>query len=93
MITPADIDTCLSSQLAQTARESLKDKCDTLTQRAFCTARDYLLLRLLQSNAQRPAAVRAITPNVLSKALVQQDGVALMVGCCMVGFILLFFHF
>ena len=46
----------------------------------FFKVRDYILLRLIQTNAQRPGAVRSITPRVLQNAKVTEDGAVLTVG-------------
>jgi hypothetical protein len=46
----------------------------------FFKVRDYILLSLIQTNAQRPGAVRSITPRVLQNTKVTEDGAVLTVG-------------
>lgn len=43
--------------------------------------RDLLLFRLLQTNAQRPMAIRSINEKIVNKAVMNKDGWATLMVC------------
>jgi hypothetical protein len=81
MINPKDIVAFMESETAKECETILGNPPKTeLEPNTFFKVRDYILLRLIQTNAQRPGAVRAITPRVLQNAKVTEEGAVLTVG-------------
>lgn len=81
MINPEDIVAFLASETTKECETILENPPKTeLLPTTFFKVRDYILLRLIQTNAQRPGAVRSITPRVLQNAKVTEDGAVLTVG-------------
>ncbi|CAG2196203.1 unnamed protein product [Mytilus edulis] len=74
MILPVDIQMFLSSKYAQTIEKKIANKSTQVVLSTFYDVRDYMLLRLLQTNAQRPMAVRNITINSIDRARRTDDG-------------------
>jgi hypothetical protein len=79
MIIPGDLQSFLRSAVAEDAERILMtaEKVQ-VTQEAYCLARDYMLLRIIQRNAQRPAAVLGITRKKLGTAKETREGVVIM---------------
>ncbi|VDI23172.1 Hypothetical predicted protein [Mytilus galloprovincialis] len=74
MILPVDIQMFLSSKYAQTIKKKIANKSTQVVLSTFYDVRDYMLLRLLQTNVQRPMAVRNITINSIDRARRTDDG-------------------
>ena len=47
----------------------------------FYDIRDFLIFTIVQANAQRPMAVRGITPRGIRRARVEEDGSAAITVC------------
>ena len=81
MINPEDIVAFLELETAKECETILGNPPKTeLVPTTFFKVRDYILLRLIQTNAQRTGAVRSITPRVLQNAQVTEDGAVLRVS-------------
>ena len=79
MINPEDIVAFLELETAKEC-ETILGNPPELVPTTFFKVRDYILLSLIQTNAQRPGAVRSITPRVLQNTKVTEDGAVLTVG-------------
>lgn len=74
MIIPADIRRFFESDVAEHwTTLATKPKWEVV-QSEFYDVRDFLILRILQTNAQRPQAVRSITERVVNRANANEDG-------------------
>ncbi|CAC5400111.1 unnamed protein product [Mytilus coruscus] len=74
MILPVDIQMFLRSETAKTIEKKFDNKSWQVVPSTFYDVRDYMLLRLLQTNAQRPMAVRNITIRSIDRAKRTDDG-------------------
>ncbi|VDI06844.1 Hypothetical predicted protein [Mytilus galloprovincialis] len=81
MITPEDFTEFWQSDVASEAEAKLKGEIPhTFQQSDFLHVRNYLLLRLLQSNAQRPGAVRNNTQQSMERAHTDTNGAVVMIA-------------
>lgn len=82
MLLPIDFKNFLKSTVSKECEDALLHRAPIeLVPSNFRALRDYLLLRILQANAQRPMAVRNITENAISKAKrSDDDGAVIMVS-------------
>ena len=78
MILPADIQHYLMSDATRGIEHQIENPSLQVVPSDFFNIRDYLLLRLLQTNAQRPMAVRNITTKAIDRAKKTDDGGALI---------------
>ena len=81
MLVPSDFQDFLNSDIAKDCEKALlrKPKGDVVPSNYY-NMRDYLLLRLLQRNAQRPMAIRNITKRAIENSKISEDGVVITVS-------------
>ncbi|CAC5404087.1 unnamed protein product [Mytilus coruscus] len=81
MITPEDMTSFINSPLANDCDAILNEpKPRPIVKSTFYNLRNFLLLRLLQVNAQRPSAVMAVSSNILNRAKITEEGAILTVA-------------
>lgn len=81
MITPEEITEFFESPVCLKAEETLAKPVEFEVQETdFYTVRDYLLLSLIQANAQRPGAVRNITPRAIECGYEDEEGGGIVVS-------------
>lgn len=78
MIMPSDIAEFLNCPAVSEIKEKALNPSMDVVPADFFDVRDFLLLRLIQTNAQRPMAVRNITQKTIQKAKITSDGWATM---------------
>ena len=82
MVTPEDIEKFLASDIATHCEDVARRQPENETSPIdFYDFRDYLLSRLIQTNAQRPQAIRSITEETVKKATVDEEGWATVTVC------------
>lgn len=81
MLTPDDFANFMHSDVAKQAEDKLKGSVPKeIVPADFFHVRNYLLLRLLQSNAQRPGAIKNLTTQAIDRAHVNDKGAVVMVS-------------
>lgn len=81
MITPQEVATFMESDVAKKTEQKIQGDIPlTVEQRDFLDIRNFILLRLILSNAQRPAAIRNISQQSIDRAKVTNEGAVVMVG-------------
>lgn len=78
MIVPDDIAAFLSSTPSNRCRELALKPPMKIVATDFYDVRDFIIMRILQTNAQRPMAVRGMTHRCISMAKRTEDGGALV---------------
>ena len=78
MLLPTDFGDFLQSEESRRCEEQLSRPSQIIERKDFYAIRDYLILRLLAANAQRPGAAIGISENVISKAHIDEDGGAVL---------------
>lgn len=74
MLIPSDVRQFLDSDIAEHCKTLAMNPKWEVVKSDFYDVRDFLILRILQTNAQRPQAVRSITERVLNRATTNEDG-------------------
>jgi len=78
MLLPQDICTFLKSPIVKKCEALAKRPPRDATPNQYYDIRDYLLLRIIQTNAQRTGAVRGITKEHLERAKLADNGGAVV---------------
>lgn len=78
MLMPQDICSFLESPIVKKCKALAKRPPRDVTQNQYYDIRDYLLLRIIQTNAQRTGAVRGITKENLERAKLADNGGAVV---------------
>lgn len=73
MLLPADMSSFLLSDAAKNCQELALSPPIDIVPSQFYDVRDFILLRIFQTNAQRPMAVRNITENVVRRAKITEN--------------------
>ena len=79
MLLPVDFKNFLESDVSKECERALTTTPPKeMHAPTFVNLRDYLLLRIMQANAQRPMAIRGITEESVRKAKTTEDGGAVI---------------
>lgn len=73
MLLPADMSSFLLSDAAKNCQELALSPPIDIVPSQFYDVRDFILLRIFQTNAQRPMAVRNITENIVRRAKITEN--------------------
>ena len=73
MLQPEDISSFLLSDAAKKCQELALNPPTDIVPSLFCDVRDFILLRIFQTNAQRPMAVRGITESNVRRTMITEN--------------------